>query len=1047
MANNKTSGLIILPGEDLVATDRVVVLDRSATTGPGSGPEGTLKTIEADRVAPFGTTKGIVRNIQLTGIDTTQSLLIWVAEAINTHGPYAGEVGQDLYFRTYQVTGGTSGPVIGGPGSFDSVTIMYFKLLSGALIAGGVGNTVSHTDLVLAGGPYEVSSESNSALFLEIGDAGAGPIQTYFNQGDNGDPWIIDGQQFLTGTMNGESKLWHFLAGDGHWGGTSGNNTIADDFVDLSAQPPAPGFFLTKIHYLSLVGVDLNQNELEYIAEAVGVHGPFTCLRGQQMVFKTVTGNSLEGATERYYRLIPNYTSVGGTVQDAVPPHHSWFMPDGQNIVNIEDPDIIVELGDIGFVPVEDAFNQGDNGAPWDMNVKRFVRATYGGQVTLWAFVGVEGLYGGNDMGTDPDILEAFAEDFFNITDEPIMSYSDLYHIYPTIAELLAYQTNQTKEQIYEVTDASADPNLTFPQGETRLQAYYRYLGTPTGRIDDYKLISAPWAGEEIEAIQRITQNETFNVGIGLDFETIEEAINEALYYRSNGFTRITILIEEGYDIDSPIEVIGVNLSHIVFSTVGNRITATDRRPLTFRRCILPEFQDFKMVGNTDDTSTAIGIVFTQSTTSRIQNVELSGFSTCLWLDQTFGVEVNNADFESRFKSGSCNGIRILTSSIRVRNSIISAVNDQSAIFGRGVQTSGTSTASIENTEIKGDFEFGVYNGGSVKLLEVVMNLTNPANELHNEGGHIEISESTLDNYTANIPFNKLTKKGYVLNPKVELIEGATNSHEVKFDNIFGTWVGEPEDPITTNNIALNTDDAVNGAVCAIYYKGNVLYKTNFTGKTVTILSGENVANELCIVWIVYDKKVNGFYVNIQTGFTGDFPTPDSSDPIAPEFTLNGLTKIGNDYKTSIESWGNTGVTTYDLGRGDFEFSVSLDKHEFPDAGKVIIGASINGGNGAFNTNPKWEIAAYCDRGDFKVLVDGLSDGTLSETSQQDEHSEMVLKRVGGTFYLLQRELGSEVTIHQYSDPASGLLDSNVFLHISQNRLNLFVYNPLYKQL
>lgn len=418
MANNKTSGLIILPGEDLVATDRVVVLDRSATTGPGSGPEGTLKTIEADRVAPFGTTKGIVRNIQLTGIDTTQSLLIWVAEAINTHGPYAGEVGQDLYFRTYQVTGGTFGQEIGGIGSFDSVTIMYFKLLSGALIAGGVGNTVSHTDLVLAGGPYEVSSESNSALFLEIGDAGAGPIQTYFNQGDNGDPWIIDGQQFLTGTMNGESKLWHFLAGDGHWGGTSGNNTIADDFVDLSAQPPALGFFLTKIHYLSLVGVDLNQNELEYIAEAVGVHGPFTCLRGQQMVFKTVTGNSLEGATERYYRLIPNYTSVGGTVQDAVPPHHSWFMPDGQNIVNIEDPDIIVELGDIGFVPVEDAFNQGDNGAPWDMNVKRFVRATYGGQVTLWAFVGVEGFYGGNDMGTDPDILEAFDEDFWNIVDD-----------------------------------------------------------------------------------------------------------------------------------------------------------------------------------------------------------------------------------------------------------------------------------------------------------------------------------------------------------------------------------------------------------------------------------------------------------------------------------------------------------------------------------------------------------------------------------------------------------------------------------------------------
>src|SRR5690554_2572431 len=62
------------------------------------------------------------------------------------------------------------------------------------------------------------------------------------------------------------------------------------------------------------------------------------------------------------------------------------------------------------------------------------------------------------------------------------------------IASMLADQANQIEQQLIEVEDASADPNLTFPQGETRLQAYYRYLGDANGSIDDYKLISAPWA-------------------------------------------------------------------------------------------------------------------------------------------------------------------------------------------------------------------------------------------------------------------------------------------------------------------------------------------------------------------------------------------------------------------------------------------------------------------------------------------------------------------------------------------------------------------------
>jgi hypothetical protein len=61
------------------------------------------------------------------------------------------------------------------------------------------------------------------------------------------------------------------------------------------------------------------------------------------------------------------------------------------------------------------------------------------------------------------------------------------------IASLLAGQGAQIEDGVYGVIDASADSALTFPSGETRLQAYYRYLGTTTGTMADYELISAPW--------------------------------------------------------------------------------------------------------------------------------------------------------------------------------------------------------------------------------------------------------------------------------------------------------------------------------------------------------------------------------------------------------------------------------------------------------------------------------------------------------------------------------------------------------------------------
>lgn len=500
----KFSEVPILAGADLVATDRVVVLDRSATTGTGSGPEGTIKMMEASRLGSFTTVKGVVHNLNLVGINTNQPLFKWVVSAINTYGPYPGNVGEDLYFRTYQV----SQPY--------SITIMYFKLISGRLLAGGAGNTVLPDEIVLAGGPWVTNAEVNADLFLEIGDAGVGPIHTYFNLGEDhvvdGDPWVITGQQFLTGILDDEPTIWLFLGGDGNWGGDSGNNTNAGMFVNLSQQPPAIGFPLIKIHNLSLFGIDPTLPELSRVGAAVKARGPFTCLPKQQMAFKTSTTMSGTGSggigyvITQYYLLIPYYTSVGGPYPQPVP--GAWFKPDGDSVINQVHSGNTIELGDIGTDNVWDVFNEGNSGVEWDMDVYLFVRATQDAEVRLWFFEGTERYYGGADMGTGY-IYEAFEADFFLLNDQPVVPSPINKLFYEDIAAMIARQDEQTIQTDLEVEDASDDPNITFPNGETRKWATYRWLGTTDGDIDDYRLVSAPY-GNHTGALKQVIQTGNF---------------------------------------------------------------------------------------------------------------------------------------------------------------------------------------------------------------------------------------------------------------------------------------------------------------------------------------------------------------------------------------------------------------------------------------------------------------------------------------------------------------------------------------------------------
>lgn len=70
----------------------------------------------------------------------------------------------------------------------------------------------------------------------------------------------------------------------------------------------------------------------------------------------------------------------------------------------------------------------------------------------------------------------------------------NLYKSYTNIADFLGDQANQSSNRIYKVIDASADTNITFLSWESKRHAYYEYNETANGSINDYTLVSAPYA-------------------------------------------------------------------------------------------------------------------------------------------------------------------------------------------------------------------------------------------------------------------------------------------------------------------------------------------------------------------------------------------------------------------------------------------------------------------------------------------------------------------------------------------------------------------------
>lgn len=202
--------------------------------------------------------------------------------------------------------------------------------------------------------------------------------------------------------------------------------------------PASAGYGGTALYFLDLTGIDTTQPERRYIADAinrgsatflVGQYVPFTAGDGQIMAFQSSIQLNTDPVNprilKRYYRLKAPLVSVGGdTPVNTV--NENGVIPDGQEEINPEtNADLFIDLGAITSPnTVEDEFNLGQPPNPtaraaWIIDGERYVTCVLDGVDKLYRFIGVFGSYGGDDLGTDPQILEATDLDFLDLTGQP----------------------------------------------------------------------------------------------------------------------------------------------------------------------------------------------------------------------------------------------------------------------------------------------------------------------------------------------------------------------------------------------------------------------------------------------------------------------------------------------------------------------------------------------------------------------------------------------------------------------------------------------------
>jgi hypothetical protein len=287
------------------------------------------------------------------------------------------------------------------------------------------------------------------------------------------------------------------------------------------------------------------------------------------------------------------------------------------------------------------------------------------------------------------------------------------------IASLLAGQGAQIEDGVYGVADATADPFLTFPAGETRLQAYYRYLGTTNGTMADYELISAPWAGSggdaTIEFQSEITDTATI-------FDGTQKGTGKIYPFNKETAQTVTIQKDDYSENDTiNIERRGLGTLEVVQGTdvrfrgvrdEENRFFINDRNSMVSLIC--RGSNEFSIIGNLKRGS--LGAVTTSHylpalapTQTRNITVTGTGFSANMVITVTGNATLNSWAFVSETK------ITLNITSSGVDGDFITVTYDNGDIFE---DTNAIELVEVEflSTNYPFDSGFGLFQMDSAQV-------------------------------------------------------------------------------------------------------------------------------------------------------------------------------------------------------------------------------------------------------------------------------------------------------------------------------------------
>ena len=249
--------------------------------------------------------------------------------------------------------------------------------------------------------------------------------------------------------------------------------------------------------------------------------------------------------------------------------------------------------------------------------------------------------------------------------------------------------------------------------------------------LQDEKIASLEQAKEEFNTelnkkVKFLTQNLTWSVGSGGDYEDLQSAINEASQYINLNNTHIILNIKDGYTLTSPV-IINLKLPLVIRGENGIsdtlRVDLNNKAWLSFGLYIKSkvDIQDISIV----NVSVNNTLIYIENTTASLLNMNLTGNAPSIISTNKADVSIDFTNFNNVFSEYElCYDLNASSSNVVLGSNVVFNTNNQT--YATAIRAcSGGNISGIwwaGGTQIKGNYKVGIQvNNAFVYNANIVM--------------------------------------------------------------------------------------------------------------------------------------------------------------------------------------------------------------------------------------------------------------------------------------------------------------------------------------